>query len=88
MARPDLLAAVDRGFYALEATGRARFDLGRGRFELPICGLRLEGGRAVAPFGSTLLTGELRQLFGGLEAVARDLTFVADDGSNVTEPGR
>ncbi len=87
LLRPDpavgvamLVAGVDHGFYALEATGRARFDLARGRFELPICGLRLEGGRAVAPFGSTLLAGELRQLFGGIEAVARDLTFLADDG--------
>lgn len=75
-----LLAEVARGYYLLDATGPGRFDLDEGRFRLPVCGFAVQGGRAVTPIAGAALSGGLAGLLRGVQAVARDLTFLPLDG--------
>jgi predicted Zn-dependent protease len=71
----DLLATVDHGHYLLETVGAGRFAVADGRFSLPVCGLVIEKGRAIAPLGQALLTGTISDLLHGIVAAARDLAF-------------
>lgn len=76
----SLLAGLARGYYLLDAAGAGRFDLPGDRFELPVCGFAVAGGRAVAPVSRALLCGGIGALLRGIQAVARDLAFLPLDG--------
>lgn len=80
VAVTDLLAAVTRGYYLLDATGSARFDFDADRFSLPVCGFSVQAGRAVAPVAPAVLAGAITALLANLEGVARDLAFLPLDG--------
>jgi predicted Zn-dependent protease len=75
VAVAGLLDAVARGYYLLDATGPGRFDLDADRFELPVRGFAVVGGRAAAAVGSAVLAGGIGALLRGVGAVARDLRF-------------
>jgi PmbA protein len=76
----SLLAGLARGYYLLDVVGAGRFDLAGDRFELPVCGFAVAGGRAVAPVSRALLCGGAGALLRGVQAVARDLAFLPLDG--------
>jgi len=85
--RPDpklsvaaLLADVRSGHYLIDTTGPARIEAEGDRFELPVCGFAVEGGRATAPIAGAYLCGTAATLFKGIEAAARDLSFLPLDG--------
>jgi predicted Zn-dependent protease len=88
--RPDpriapsaLIGAVRRGAYALDVesgAGGLSLDLETGRFALPVCGFRLEAGRATSPLHGVWLAGEVSAFLRGIAGVARDLTFHLLDG--------
>lgn len=80
LAASALVGAVRRGAYALDVEGGMAVDWEAGRFALPVCGFRLEGGRATSPLRGVWLTGEIASLLRGIQAVARDLTFHPLDG--------
>jgi len=73
---PDLLAAVDHGYYLLDVVGRGWFDTESDRFALPVCGFRLRAGRADGALARSLLHGRLGDWLRGLEAAGSDLSFV------------
>jgi predicted Zn-dependent protease len=77
-----LVGAVRRGAYALDigGAGRLALDWETGRFALPVCGFRLEAGRATSPLNGVCLTGDVPALLRGIAGVGRDLTFHLLDG--------
>ena len=76
----DLLGAVARGYYLLDAPGPGTFDFEADRFTLPVRGFAVAGGRAVGPVGGVALFGAISALLRGVAAVGRDLTFLPIDG--------
>lgn len=83
VAAGALVGAVRRGAYLLDlAHGAAppAIDLESGRFAVPVCGFRLERGRATSPLHGVWLTGTVAALLRGIVGVARDLTFHLLDG--------
>lgn len=80
VAPTDLLADLARGYYLVDAAGAPRVDWERGTFRLPVLGFAVQGGRARGPVAGVELTGSLRTLLRGIQAVARDLSFFPLDG--------
>lgn len=85
--RPDrevsvgsLLTSISRGYYLLDVLGPGRFDLKADRFSLPVCGFAVEGGRARAPVAGVRLRGRVGAFLRGVQAAARDLSFLPLDG--------
>lgn len=76
----DLLAALARGYYLLDAAGPVTLDLDENVFSVPVAGYAIQSGRAVAPAGGLVLAGPVGALLRGVQAVARDLSFVPADG--------
>jgi predicted Zn-dependent protease len=76
----DLLADLARGYYLLDAAGPVALDLEEAAFSVPVVGYAVQSGRAVAPAGGLVLAGPVGALLRGVQAVARDLAFVPDDG--------
>lgn len=70
-----LLGSISHGYYLIDVTGGARFDLGKGTFALPVCGFAVEGGRASAPVARAWLCGGIGDLLQGIAGVGRDLSF-------------
>lgn len=69
----DLVGSVRRGYYLLDGGRPARFDFVDDRFTVPVCGYALDKGTARAPLARTVLTGTVRALLHGIQAVAADL---------------
>ncbi len=80
VAAGELVAAVTRGYYLLEAVGAVRVEAGGERFRVPVCGFSLDRGRAVETVGSTWLCGTVGGFLRGVRGVARDLAFVPAGG--------
>jgi predicted Zn-dependent protease len=80
VAAADLLADLARGYYLLDASGPVTLDLEAAAFSVPVAGYAIQSGRAVAPAGGLILAGTVSALLRGIQAVARDLAFVPDDG--------
>jgi predicted Zn-dependent protease len=80
VAVADLLADLARGYYLLDAAGPVALDLDEAAFSVPVVGYAIQSGRAVAPAGGLVLTGPVSALLRGIQATARDLSFVPDDG--------
>lgn len=76
----SLLADVARGYYLIEATGPAVFDLAEDRFHLPVCGFAVRGGRASGSVAGVELAGAVGALLRGIQGAARDLTFLHAGG--------
>ncbi|HWM93467.1 MAG TPA: metallopeptidase TldD-related protein [Thermoanaerobaculia bacterium] len=70
-----LLGSIAHGYYLIDVTSGARFDLGGGTFALPVCGFAVEGGRASAPVARAWLCGGIGDLLQGIAGVGRDLSF-------------
>ncbi|MGH9382266.1 MAG: metallopeptidase TldD-related protein, partial [Thermoanaerobaculia bacterium] len=69
----DLAGSVRRGYYLFDDGRPARFRFTDDRFTVPVCGYALEKGRARSPLTRTVLTGSVRALLHGVQAVAGDL---------------
>ncbi|HEX2163483.1 MAG TPA: metallopeptidase TldD-related protein, partial [Thermoanaerobaculia bacterium] len=80
VAVADLLADLARGYYLLDAAGPVVLDLDQASFRVPVVGWAVQSGRAVAPAGGLVLAGPVAALLRGIQAAARDLAFVPDDG--------
>ncbi len=76
----DLLASLARGYYLLDTAGDPAVDWHAGTFHVPVLGYAVHAGRARGPIADVWLTGSLRALLSGIQAVARDLTFFPYDG--------
>lgn len=76
----ELVDAVGSGCYLLDAEGAVRLDPASFAFEVPVSGMHLAAGRAVAPLGRVRLCGDVRSFLAGIQVLARDLLFVPGDG--------
>ncbi len=76
----ELVESVVAGAYLLDAEGAVRVDPGSLAFEVPVSGMHIVKGRAVAPLGRVRLCGDLTSFLAGIQVLARDLVFVPGDG--------
>lgn len=72
----QLLGNLQRGYYLLATRGSVRLEKSSQRFAVAVEGFAIEKGKAATPISGGWLTGSVKALFGGLQAVARDLAFV------------
>lgn len=72
----DLLGGLQRGYYLLALRGGVRIEKSSQRFTVAVEGFAIEKGHPASPISKGWLTGSVKALFGGLQAVARDLSFV------------
>jgi len=70
-----LLEEMVEGHYFLDPVDAGRFDLTNDRFEMTVAGFSVRSGTPTAAVSRARLSGTISQLLGGLDAVARDLTF-------------
>jgi len=82
----DMVAALARGYYLLDAEGAPMIDAQRDRFSLPVCGFAIDRGRASGAVVGAHLAGSIRALLRGILATARDLTFLPCGGGMVGAP--
>jgi len=75
----ELLEQAGAAAYLVAAEGGIRVAPDGG-FTLPVCGFTLAAGRAAGALGRCRLRGDLFGWLRGVEARARDLTFVPGDG--------
>ncbi len=80
LAVSELVESSGAGAYLLDAEGAVRIDPASLAFEVPVSGMQLALGRAVAPLGRVRLCGDLQRFLAGIEVLARDLLFVPGDG--------
>ncbi len=86
VAPSELISAVARGFYWLEALGPARVDLGADRFTVEVCGFEVAQGVAQRSIGRAWLCGGIGAFARGVRATARDLAFTPAGGGMVGAP--
>lgn len=72
----QLLDNLQRGYYLLATKGGVRLEKSAQRFAVQVEGFAIEKGKSAAPISGGWLTGSIKALFGGLQAVGRDLAFV------------
>lgn len=72
----QLLGNLQRGYYLLATRGAVRLEKSSQRFAVAVEGFAIEKGKAATPISGGWLTGSIKALFGGLQAVGRDLAFV------------
>jgi predicted Zn-dependent protease len=72
----QLLGSLQRGYYLLATRGGVRLEKSSLRFAVAVEGFAIEKGKAATPISGGWLTGSIKALFGGLQAVGRDLAFV------------
>ena len=76
----SLVGSIARGYYLLDAPGPPRFDFDQDRFTLPVAGIAVRKGQAVAPVAGIVLAGAVSTLLRNVQAVARDLSFAPLEG--------
>lgn len=76
VAVAQLLGNLQRGYYLLATRGTVRLEKSSQRFAVQVEGFAIEKGKAATPISGGWLTGSIKALFGGLQAVGRDLAFV------------
>lgn len=82
----SLVENLQRGYYLLDVEGAARLENGGRRFAVPVCGFAMENGRPGGTVTRTWLTGSVSSFLNGIQAIARDLTFVPTSRGLVGAP--
>jgi predicted Zn-dependent protease len=80
VAAASLLDSLARGYYFIEVLDGMAFDYREDRFRIPASGFTIRSGRAVEPVARAVIAGRIGALLHGIQAVARDLTFVSSCG--------
>ena len=81
-----LLGNLQRGYYLLATRGGVRLERSAQRFAVAVEGFAIEKGKPATPVSGGWLTGSIKALFGGLQAVGRDLAFVPARNGLVGSP--
>ncbi len=76
-----LFALAGRGLYILEAMGMHTINAVTGEFSIGVSGLLIEQGRPSHPVKEAVISGNLLDFFGNVEAVGEDLRFYGSTGS-------
>jgi len=85
LPQPDLLAALDHGFYLACPAGGVFADEATGRFAIRAAAIGVQRGKAVATHPLVELRGSLKRLLTGLAATGADLESFSLDCA-VTTP--
>lgn len=77
----EMLGSAAGALYVLEAMGVHTANPISGEFSIGVSGLWIEGGRAAYPVKEALVSGNLLDFFGKVQAVGDDLRFLGGIGS-------
>ena len=81
MSREALLSSTDDGLLVLDVMGMHMADPISGEFSVGVSGLLIEKGKLGKPVKAAMISGNLLDLLGRLDAAASDLTFYGAMGS-------
>ncbi len=76
VAVATLVENLRRGYYLLDTEGEPRLEDGARRFALPVCGFAIDSGQPTGSITGAWLVGTVSSFLNGVQAVARDLTFL------------
>ncbi|MDA8387435.1 MAG: TldD/PmbA family protein [Nitrospiraceae bacterium] len=76
-----LFARAGRGLYIIEAMGMHTINAVTGEFSIGVAGLLIEGGGPSHPVKEAVISGNLLEFFGNVEAVGDDMRFYGSTGS-------
>lgn len=77
----ELLGMASKGFYVIEAMGMHTVNPVSGEFSVGVSGLMIEGGKLSDPVKEAVISGNILDLFGKIEAVGEDLRFYGSTGA-------
>ena len=81
MTREALLSSTDDGLLVLDVMGMHMADPISGEFSVGVSGLLIEKGKLAGPVKAAMISGNLLELLGRLDAAANDLTFYGGMGA-------
>lgn len=81
ITREALLSSTDDGLLVLDVMGMHMADPISGEFSVGVSGLLIEKGKLGKPVKAAMVSGNLLELLGRLDAVADDLTFYGGMGA-------
>lgn len=81
LTREALISGTDDGLLVLDVMGMHMADPISGEFSVGVSGLLIEKGRLGKPVKAAMISGNLLDLLGRLDAVADDLTFYGGMGA-------
>ncbi|MDA8168402.1 MAG: TldD/PmbA family protein [Nitrospiraceae bacterium] len=79
--RDELISRAGKGIYVIEAMGMHTINPVSGEFSVGISGLLIENGKLSRPVKEAIISGNILDLFGKVEAVGNDLRFYGQTGS-------
>jgi PmbA protein len=80
-ALEEMLSNMQGGLYVLDAMGVHTANPVSGEFSIGVSGLWVEGGEVKHPVKEAVISGNLLEFFGRVEAVGKDLRFYGKIGS-------
>jgi PmbA protein len=81
MTREALLSSTEDGLLVLDVMGMHMADPISGEFSVGVSGLLIEKGKLAKPVKAAMISGNLLELLGRVDAVADDLTFYGGMGA-------
>ena len=81
MTREALISSTDDGLLVLDVMGMHMADPISGEFSVGVSGLLIEKGKIGKPVKAAMISGNLLDLLGRLDAAADDLTFYGGMGA-------
>lgn len=77
----DIFNVVGRGLYVVDAMGVHTANPISGEFSVGVTGIWFENGKAMYPVKEAVISGNILELFGRIEALGDDLAFYGGTGS-------
>lgn len=81
MKKEELFASMERGLYIIEAMGMHTANPISGQFSIGVSGMWVEGGRPAYPVKEAVISGNILDFFGVVNALGDDLQFFGNIGS-------
>lgn len=79
--REEIIAGTKKGVLVYDIMGMHMADPISGEFSVGVSGLAVEAGRLTRPVKNAMISGNLVELLGRVDAVGSDLTFYASHGA-------
>jgi PmbA protein len=81
MKKEEMFASIERGLYIIEAMGMHTANPISGQFSIGVSGMWVEGGKPVYPVKEAVISGNMLDFFGVVNALGDDLRFFGNIGS-------
>jgi PmbA protein len=81
MKKEEMFASIERGLYIIEAMGMHTANPISGQFSIGVSGMWVEDGKPAYPVKEAVISGNILDFFGGVNALGDDLRFFGNVGS-------